>query len=78
MYPMEVFSGQKRPIVILFKLGHSISYEKVSEIETAQAEVAEQFQSISSVLPIQPVLQSTKVTIFLKLPYQEIKFIITY
>ena len=41
MYPMEVFSGQKRPIVILFKLGHSISYEKVSEIETAQAEVAE-------------------------------------
>ena len=75
---MEVFSGQKRPIVILFKLGHSISYEKVSEIETAQAEVAEQFQSNSSVLPIQPVLQSTKVTIFLKLPYQEIKFIITY
>ena len=75
---MEVFSGQKRPIVILFKLGHSISYEKVSEIETAQAEVAEQFQSNSSVLPIQPVLQSTKVTIFLKLPHQEIKFIITY
>ena len=75
---MEVFSGQKRPIVILFKLGHSISYEKVSEIETAQAEVAEQFQSNSSVLPIQPVLQSTKVTIFLKLPYQEIKFIIKY
>ena len=75
---MEVVSGQKRPIVILSKLGHSISYEKVSEIETAQAEVAEQFQSNSSVLPIQPVLQSTKVTIFLKLPYQEIKFIITY
>ena len=75
---MEVFSGQKRPIVILSKLGHSISSEKVSEIETAQAEVAEQFQSNSSVLPIQPVLQSTKVTIFLKLPYQEIKFIITY
>ena len=75
---MEVFSGQKRPIVILSKLGHSISYEKVSEIETAQAEVAEQFQSNSSVLPIQPVLQSTRVTIFLKLPYQEIKFIITY
>ena len=36
---------QKRPIVILSKLGHSISYEKVLEIETAQAEVAEQFQS---------------------------------
>ena len=48
------------------------------EIETAQAEVAEQFQSNSSVLPIQPVLESTKITIFLKLAYQEIKLIITY
>ena len=57
-------TGQKRPIVILSKLGHSISYEKVLEIETAQAEVAEQFRSNSSVLPIHPVLESTKVTIF--------------
>ena len=71
-------TGQKQPIVILSKLGHSVSYEKVLEIETTQAEVAEQFQSNSSVLPIQPVLESTKVTIFLKLAYQEIKFIITY
>ena len=36
-------TGQKKAIVILSRLGHSISYEKVSEIETAQAEVAEQF-----------------------------------
>ena len=71
-------TGQKQPIVILSKLGHSISYEKVLEIETTQAEVAEQFQPNSSVLPIQPVLESTKVTIFLKLACQEIKFIITY
>ena len=49
-------TGQKRLIVILSKLGHSISYDNVSEIETAQAEVVEQFQSNSSVLPIQPVL----------------------
>ena len=75
-YPMEVLpgwalglgiysmTGQKRPIVILSKLGHSVSYEKVLEIETAQAEVAEQFRSNSSVLPIHPVLESTKVTIF--------------
>ena len=74
---LHSMTGQKRPIVILSKLGHSISYEKVLEIETAQAEVAEQFRSNSSVLPIQPVLGSTKVTIFLKLAYQEIKFIIT-
>ena len=70
-------TGQKRPI-ILSKLGHSISYEKVLEIETAQTEIAEQFRPNPSVLPIQPVLESTKVTIFLKLAYQEIKFIITY
>ena len=57
-------TGQKQPIVILSKLGDSISYEKVLEIETAQAEVAEQFRSNSSVLTIHPVLESTKVTIF--------------
>ena len=70
-------TGQKRLIVILPKLGHSISYEKVFEIETAEEEVAQQFRSNSSVLPIQSVLESTKVTIFLKLVFQEIKFIIT-
>ena len=42
-------TGQKRPVVILSKLRHSISYQKVLEIETAQAEVAEQFRSNSSV-----------------------------
>ena len=63
---LEIHSmtGQKRPIVILSKLGHSISYEKVLEIETAQAEVVERFRSNSNVRPNQPVLESTKVTIF--------------
>ena len=70
-------TGQKRPIVILSKLGHSISYEKVLEIETAQTEIAEQFRPNSSVLPIQPLLESTEVTIFLKLAYQEIKLCIS-
>ena len=69
---------QKRLIVILSKLGHLILYEKMLEMETAQAEVAEQFRSNSSVRPIRSVLESTKVTIFLKLACQEIKFIITY
>jgi len=41
-------TGQKRPIVILSSLGHSISYEKILEIETAQAEVSEQFRLNSS------------------------------
>ena len=36
-------TGQKIPIVILSHLGESISYHTVREIETAQAEVAENF-----------------------------------
>ena len=33
-------TGQKLPIKILHELGHSIEYNKVCEIETAQAELA--------------------------------------
>jgi len=59
---MHSMTGQKHPIVLLSRLGHCISYEKVSEIETAQGEVAQQFQSNSSLLPIQPIEETTKVS----------------
>lgn len=58
-------TGQKRPIVILSSLGHSISYEKILEIETAQAEVSEQFRLNSSILPIQPIQEGTKVRLYI-------------
>ena len=45
-------TGTKDPIVVLSRLGHSITYKKVLEIETAQAEAAHQFNSSSSLLPI--------------------------
>ena len=50
----------KDPIVVLSRLGHSITYEKVLEIETAQAEVAHKFNSNSSLLPTQPLEEFVK------------------
>ena len=53
-------SGTTDPIVVLSRLGHSITYEKVLEIETAQVEVARQLNSNSSLLPIQPLEEFVK------------------
>ena len=46
--------GQKLPIIILSRLGQSISYHMVREIETAQAELSEQFSKNGMTLPVQP------------------------
>ena len=54
-------TGTKDLIVALSRLGHSITYEKVLKIETAQAEVARQFNSNSSLLSIQPLEEFVKV-----------------
>ena len=51
---LHSLTGQKLPIIILSRLGHSITYDAVNEIETAQAELVEQFQSSSLHLPLQP------------------------
>ena len=56
---------QKLPILILSRLGQSITYYTVREIETAQAELAEQFNKDNMALPIQPKHSSSIVpTIF--------------
>ena len=60
-------TGTKDPIVVLSRLGHSITYEKVSEIETAQAEIARQFYSNSSLLLIQPSNEFVKVGYVIRL-----------
>ena len=44
---LHSLTGQKLPIKILSRLGHCIRYDKVMEIETAQAELAQHFQSLS-------------------------------
>ena len=54
-------TGTKDPVTVLSSLGHSITYEKVLEIETIQAEVAHQFSANSSLLPIQPLEEFVKV-----------------
>lgn len=57
-------TGQKLPITILARLGHCITYDAINEIETAQAELVEHFQSMALNLPLQPVAQGSKVSIF--------------
>ena len=71
-------TGQKQPILLLSKFGHCISYEKVKEIETAQAELALLAQKTSSILPIQPMADDTKVNIIILLLYYIILYIILY
>ena len=53
--------GTKDPTIVLSRLEHSITYEKVLEIEAAQAEVARQFNPNSSLLQIRPLEEFAKV-----------------
>ena len=60
---LHSLTGQKLPITVLARFGHSITYNTVNEIETAQAELVEHFQSMSLNLPLQPAAQGSKVNI---------------
>ena len=51
---LHSMTGLKIPIVILSRLGNCITYDTALEIETAQAELAQQFDSNGLSLPIQP------------------------
>ena len=59
---MHSITGKKEPIVTLHKLGHSISYDQVARIETAQAELVNHLQNSSLELPLQPAFVGAKVT----------------
>ena len=59
---LHSLTGQKLPITILARLGHSISYDTVNEIETAQAELVEHFHSSGLSLPKQPAADGSKVS----------------
>ena len=62
---LHSMTGMKIPLVILSRLGNSISYDTALELETAQAELAEQFDRNGKGLPIQPKSQSSFVpTVF--------------
>ena len=47
-------TGQKKPVQIASHLGHSIDYNLVCEIETAQAEASQLLSTISGTLPVKP------------------------
>ena len=47
-------TGQKTPVQIMNKLGHSIGYNKVCEIETSLAELAIHISEEFNVLPLSP------------------------
>ncbi len=59
---LHSLTGQKLPLRILSSLGHSINYDRVCEIETAQAELIQHFQAMSLHLPIIPATSENKVT----------------
>ena len=61
---LHSLTGMKLPIVILSHLGHSLNYDRVMEIETAQAEVSQQFDSNNMQLPLQPKDGSTVPVLF--------------
>ena len=60
---LHSMTGQKLPITILARLGHCITYDAINEIETAQAELVEHFQSMGLNLPLQPAAIGSKVSI---------------
>ena len=55
-------TGQKLPLVILSRLGHCINYDKICEIETAQAELVQHFQSMTLGLPLLAADSGSKVS----------------
>ena len=59
---LHSLTGQKLPLVVLSRLGRSINYDRICEIETAQAELAQHFQSMSLYSPVMPIDAESKVT----------------
>ena len=53
-----------KPITILARLGHSCNYNKIQEIQTAQAELAQEMSFLQHPLPLIPVDSTSKVKTF--------------
>ena len=61
---LHSLTGQELPLTILSRLGHCINYDKICEIETAQPELVQHFQSMSMSLPLIPAESGSKVSMF--------------
>ena len=57
-------TGQKKPVQIVSHLGHSIDYNLVCEIETAQAEASQLLSTISGTLHVKPRASNDTVLTF--------------
>lgn len=53
---LHSLTGQKLAPVVLSKLGHSINYDRITEIKTARAKLAQHFQPMSLYSPVMAVL----------------------
>ena len=58
---LHSLTGQKTPIKLLGRLGHSCTYDKVCWIETAQAELIQHLRSLQHPLPLAPASDTGKV-----------------
>ena len=54
-------TGQKLPLQVLSQLGHSMTYDQICEVETAQAELVHHLKSWSLLLSICPIHEKSKV-----------------
>lgn len=61
---LHSITGLKKPITILARLGHSCNYNKVQEIQTAQAELVQGMRSLQHPLPLLPADSTSKVNTF--------------
>lgn len=72
---LHSITGKKIPITILARLGHSITYDQVNQIETAQAELVQRFQSLNLNLPLQPTSDACRVSTITTVYIQVFSFI---
>ena len=61
---LHSITGMKKPTNILSKFGHSCNYNTVQEIETAQAELAQQLIALQNPLPLIPADPNFKAKTF--------------
>ena len=61
---LHSITGLKKPITILARLRNSCNYNKVQEIQTAQAELVQGMRSLQHPLPLLPADSTGKVNTF--------------
>ena len=58
---LHSLTGQKLPLQVFSRLWHSMTYDQICEVETAQAELVQHLKSLFLPLPICPIDEESKV-----------------